>query len=61
VTSFDEDLALVIGHKKVVNMASKTKITETRRAHKVHKQGRKRKAHNRNHGTSKTAKELFGD
>ena len=42
-------------------MASKTKITEFRRKRKQSKQGRKRKAQNRNKGTTKSAKTLFGD
>lgn len=42
-------------------MASKTKITEFRRARKKSKAGRKRKAKNRNQGTTKSATELFGD
>lgn len=42
-------------------MASKTKKTEFRRRRKVGKQGRVRKAKNRNKGTTKSKKELFGD
>lgn len=42
-------------------MASKTKITEFRRERKKSKMGRKRKAKNRNQGTTKSAKALFGD
>ena len=42
-------------------MASKTKITEFRRSRKKSKSGRKRKAQNRNKGTTKSAKTLFGD
>lgn len=42
-------------------MASKTKITEFRRERKQSKTGRKRKAQNRNKGTTKSASKLFGD
>lgn len=42
-------------------MASKTKITEFRRSRKKSKMGRKRKAKNRNQGTTSSAAELFGD
>jgi hypothetical protein len=42
-------------------MASKTKKTEFRRRRKLSKQGRKRKAKNRNQGTTKSHKALFGD
>jgi hypothetical protein len=42
-------------------MASKTKKTEFRRRRKKAAQGRKRKAANRNKGTTKSKKELFGD
>jgi hypothetical protein len=42
-------------------MASKTKRTETIRRRKKTASGQKRKKANRNHGTTKTAKELFGD
>ena len=42
-------------------MASKTKKTEFRRERKQSKAGRKRKAKNRNKGTTKSKKELFGD
>lgn len=42
-------------------MASKTKKTEFRRERKQSKAGRKRKAKNRNQGTTKSPKELFGD
>ena len=42
-------------------MASKTKVTEFRRTRKKAKMGRKRKAQNRNKGTTKSAKVLFGD
>lgn len=41
-------------------MASKTKKTKFRRRRKVSKMGRKRKAQNRNKGTTKSQKELFG-
>jgi hypothetical protein len=42
-------------------MASKTKKTEFRRRRKAAKRGKKRKAQNRNKGTTKSSKELFGD
>lgn len=42
-------------------MASKTIRTESKRLAKKKKAGRKRKAKNENHGTTPTAKELFGD
>lgn len=42
-------------------MASATKITEFRRTRKKSKMGRKRKAQNRNKGTTRSAAELFGD
>lgn len=42
-------------------MASKTKKTEFRRRRKVSKAGKVRKAANRNKGTTKSHKELFGD
>ena len=42
-------------------MASKTKKTEFRRRRKAGKAGKKRKAQNRNKGTTKSRKELFGD
>lgn len=42
-------------------MASKTKITEFRRKRKQSKSGKKRKAANRNKGTTKSAAKLFGD
>ncbi len=42
-------------------MASKTKITEFRRERKQSKAGKKRKATNRNKGTTKSAAKLFGD
>jgi hypothetical protein len=42
-------------------MASKTKVTEFRRRRKNAKLGKKRKAKNRNQGTTKSKKELFGD
>lgn len=42
-------------------MASKTKKTEFRRRRKAGKAGKKRKAVNRNKGTTKSHKELFGD
>ncbi len=42
-------------------MASATKITRFRRKRKKSKAGRKRKAQNRNKGTTRSAKELFGD
>ena len=41
-------------------MASKTKKTKFRRRRKTGKMGRVRKALNRNKGTTKTQKELFG-
>ncbi len=42
-------------------MASKTKITEFRRKRKQSNAGKKRKAANRNKGTTKSAAKLFGD
>lgn len=42
-------------------MASKTKKTELIRARKKRTSGQKRKSENRNQGTTKTAKALFGD
>lgn len=42
-------------------MASKTKKTEFRRRRKKASSGRKRKAANRNKGTTRSRKELFGD
>lgn len=42
-------------------MASKTKVTESRRRRKKANQGTKRKATNRNKGTTKSKKVLFGD
>jgi len=42
-------------------MASKTKKTEFRRRRKKGAQGKKRKALNRNSGTTRSKKELFGD
>lgn len=42
-------------------MASKTKKTETIRAHKKASSGKKRKAALRNKGTTKSAKTLFKD
>jgi hypothetical protein len=42
-------------------MASKTKKTEFRRRRKLSKSGRVRKAKNRNKGTTKSRKDLFGD
>lgn len=42
-------------------MASPTKHTETVRNRKRKKAGAKRKAKNRNEGTTKSAAELFGD
>jgi hypothetical protein len=42
-------------------MASKTFATETRRKNKKAKSGKKRKVKNRNHGTTKSKKVLFGD
>lgn len=42
-------------------MASKTKKTEFRRRRKKAAQGKVRKAVNRNKGTTKSKKELFGD
>ncbi len=42
-------------------MASKTKKTELIRKRKVSNQGGKRKAKLRSEGTTRTAKELFGD
>ncbi len=41
-------------------MASKTKKTETVRKKKLVRKGVKRKAKLKNHGTSKSDKELFG-
>jgi hypothetical protein len=42
-------------------MASKTKKTKFRRRRKLSKTGRVRKAKNRNKGTTKSRKALFGD
>lgn len=42
-------------------MASKTKKTEFRRRRKQAASGKKRKAENRNQGTTRSKKELFGD
>ena len=42
-------------------MASKTKKLELIRKRRNTKMGQKRKAKNRNHGTTKTKAELFGD
>jgi len=42
-------------------MASKTKKTKFRRRRKKSNMGRKRKAVNRNKGTTRSKKELFGD
>lgn len=42
-------------------MASPTRITEFRRKRKKSKSGKKRKASNRNQGTTRSKKELFGD
>lgn len=42
-------------------MASKTKKTKFRRKRKKAAMGKKRKAVNRNKGTTKSKKELFGD
>ena len=42
-------------------MASKTKRTETIRQRKRSTSGRKRKAKLRSEGTTRSAKELFGD
>jgi len=42
-------------------MASKTKKTELKRANRNTRMGNKRKAKLRNHGTTKTRKDLFGD
>lgn len=42
-------------------MASKTKKTEFRRLRKKANMGKKRKAANRNKGTTKSQKVLFGD
>jgi len=42
-------------------MASKTKRTETVRARKKKTSGQKRKTENRNKGTTKSKKVLFGD
>lgn len=42
-------------------MASKTKRTKAIRKRKKITSGKKRKTANRNKGTSKSAKELFGD
>lgn len=42
-------------------MASKTQRTETQRQRKVAARGKKRKAALRTKGTTKSAKELFGD
>jgi hypothetical protein len=42
-------------------MASKTKKLELIRKNRNSKMGQKRKSKNRNEGTTKTQKELFGD
>lgn len=42
-------------------MASKTRATELKRIRRDKRMGRKRKNAAENHGTSKSAKELFGD
>ena len=42
-------------------MASPSLQTETIRKNKLAKAGKKRKAKNRNHGTTKSKAELFGD
>jgi hypothetical protein len=42
-------------------MASATKKTELKRKRTAAKMGKTRKAENRNQGTTKSAKELFGD
>lgn len=42
-------------------MASATKKTELKRKRSVAKQGKTRKAKNRNQGTTRSAAELFGD
>jgi hypothetical protein len=42
-------------------MASKTSATENRRRNRKMRSGKKRKAKNQNHGTTKTKKVLFGD
>lgn len=42
-------------------MASKTKKTELQRLRKKKNQGRKRKNKLENHGSTKSARELFGD
>lgn len=42
-------------------MASATKITKFRRKRKKSKAGKVRKAKNRNKGTTRSRKELFGD
>lgn len=42
-------------------MASASKITEFRRKRKKSNMGKSRKAKNRNQGTTRSEKELFGD
>jgi len=42
-------------------MASKTIATEKKRLMRNKRMGRKRKAANENHGSTKSAKQLFGD
>jgi hypothetical protein len=42
-------------------MASKTRATELKRLRRDKRMGTGRKAKNRNHGTTKSASELFGD
>lgn len=42
-------------------MASKTKATEMKRTRRNARMGAKRKAKNRNQGTTKSASVLFGD
>jgi hypothetical protein len=42
-------------------MASDSKVTSARRRRKKANMGRKRKAANRNQGTTRSKKELFGD
>lgn len=42
-------------------MASKTKATELKRHRRDKRMGAKRKAQNRNQGTTKSAAKLFGD
>lgn len=42
-------------------MASKTAATEMKRTRRDKRMGQKRKAADRNHGTTKSQKELFGD